>query len=454
MRQNMVFGDKCDSQTQKSLIFKAFYFFFVSATVMKLAFSPVYYRQLGLSASYTGILLGTAPFIRGVGAPLLGYLADKMNKLKPVFLVSMTANAIAPILVLIPRPGEQVCKLSRVNRGHRQPCHLRHKGENHTQCIQSVESEVTNLKTSEYFLHHNDTSNTRANIQQTNTNEYDKEVRTVFLIQMALLVIGEFIGAPARNLADAGLLETLGSKSSSYGAYRLWGSVGQILLYLIITFAAKYIHMLPVCDSEVQDDYGMSMYVMSLSVVIAFACALQINFTQDSYNTEKIPQKILFGKEASLRDSVLNFRGVTLIIIILYLGILDGTLFSFKFWYLIDLNPSQATWVMSTAGIANCTVSAIMFGLSGKAIRALGVFNTINCSLVIYVIVFFIYGLMREPWLVLLSEVMQSVAFSVSIPACIVYFKGKSSLSLSATMQGKYLLECLLLTLTVRNSNL
>ena len=186
MRQNMVFGEKCtSSQTPKSLIFKAFYFFFVSATVMKIAFSPVYYRQLGLSASYTGILSGTAPFIRGVGAPLLGYLADKTNRRKHIFLVSMTANAKAPILLLIPHTGEQVCKLSRVNRGHPQPCHLRHEGGNHTKCIQSVESEVTNHNTSEYFLHRSleiHTGNTSANIQQTNTNEYDKELRTVFLI--------------------------------------------------------------------------------------------------------------------------------------------------------------------------------------------------------------------------------------------------------------------------------
>ena len=440
MRQNMVFGEKCGSQTQKSFIFKAFYFFFVSAMVMKIAFSPVYYRQLGLSASYTGILSGTAPFIRGVGAPLLGYLADKTSKRKLVFLVSMTANAITPILVLIPRPGEQVCKLSRVNRGHRQPCHLIHKGENHTQCIHSVESDVTNLNTTEYLLHHNleiHTSNTSANIQQINTNEYDKEVRTVFLIQMALLLIGEFIAAPARNLADAVLLETLASESSSYGAYRLWGSVGQIVSNVIVTFAAKYIHLLPVCDSEVQDDYGMSMYVVSFSVVIAFAYALQINFTQESYNTEKIPQKILFDKETSLRDSILNFRGVTLIIIILYLGIVDGVFFSFMFWYLIDLNPSQATWIMGASGIARCTASMLMFGLSGKLIRAIGVFNTIHFSLVMYVFAFFFYGVINDPWLALIPELLQCLAFATSMPACILYFTENSPPRLSSTAQGK-----------------
>ena len=382
----MVFGEKCGSLTSKSFIFKGFYFFFVSATVMKLAFPPLYYRQLGLSASYTGILSGTAPFTRGVGAPLLGYLADKTNRRKTVFLVSMTANAIAPILLLIPQPGEQVCKLSRVNRGHPHPCHLRQEGGNHTKCIHSVESEVTNS----VEVH---TGNTSTNIQQTvNINEYDEEVRTVFLIQMALLAIGEFFGAPAQNLADAALLETLGSDSSSSGAYRLWGPVGQIGLYLIITLTARYIHVLPVCDSEVQDDYGISMFVISLSMVIAFAYALQINFTQDSCNTEKIAKIAFRDKDASLADNILDFRGVTLIIIILYLGIVDGVFFSFMFWYIVDLNPSQATWVMGASGAGRNVASILTYGLLGNLIRAIGVFNTIHFSLFLYVVGFFLYG--------------------------------------------------------------
>ena len=141
----------------------------------------------------------------------------------------------------------------------------------------------------------------------------------------------------------------------------------------------------------------------------------------------------------SLKDTLLNFRSATLIIIILYLGIVDGTFFTFMFWYLTDIGPSQANWVMGVTGVARCIASIVMFGLSGKAIRALGVLNTIHLSLLIYVFAFVLYGLLTDPWLALVPEVMQSVAFAISMPASILFFVEKSSPSLAATMQGKWL---------------
>ena len=129
---------------------------------------------------------------------------------------------------------------------------------------------------------------------------------------------------------------------------------------------------------------------------------------------------------------------MTLITIILCLGVVDGTFFTFMFFNLIDLSPSQATWVIGVAGMARGIMSTNVFGLSGKVIRALGVFNTIHASLIIYVFAFIVYGLITNPSLALLPEVMQAAAFVISMPACILYFKEKSPPRLSVTMQGKY----------------
>ncbi|KAJ7388154.1 hypothetical protein OS493_039529, partial [Desmophyllum pertusum] len=68
--------------------------------------------KLGLSASYVGILTGMTPFIRGAGAPILGYVADKMNLRKIVFMLSISAHTLTPILLLIPRPTEPICQSS------------------------------------------------------------------------------------------------------------------------------------------------------------------------------------------------------------------------------------------------------------------------------------------------------------------------------------------------------
>jgi len=95
------------------LIFQAFYFFFLSAFITRLVYFPIYLKQLGLNASYVGILLGVIPFARGVGAPIMGYVADKTNSRKLVFLVSLASHTLVPILLLIPRTSKPECQ-SRV----------------------------------------------------------------------------------------------------------------------------------------------------------------------------------------------------------------------------------------------------------------------------------------------------------------------------------------------------
>ena len=96
------------SRFRNSFIFKAFYFFDWSAAVIKMAYPPVYFKQLGLGAGYVGVLSGTVPFIRGVGTPLVAHQAHKTNKRKPIFLVRVAAHTITPVLLLISRPGKQL----------------------------------------------------------------------------------------------------------------------------------------------------------------------------------------------------------------------------------------------------------------------------------------------------------------------------------------------------------
>ena len=94
-------------------VFQGFYFFFLSAFKMKTVYLPIYLKQLGLSAKDVGILLGVIPFVRGVGAPIMGYVADETNSRKLVFLVSLASHTLANMLLLIPRPSELECQ-SRV----------------------------------------------------------------------------------------------------------------------------------------------------------------------------------------------------------------------------------------------------------------------------------------------------------------------------------------------------
>ena len=386
-------------------IFQAFYFFFLSGFSTRLVYFPIYLKQLGLSASYVGIISGVIPFARGAGAPIMGYVADETNSRKLVFLISLASQTLAPVLLLIPRPSEPECQ-SRV--AMETPKHPYNKTW--------IDKSLNKTDDQE------DTGQTQ-------------ELLQIFLIFLVLFIITEFVAAPTKNLADSALLENIDStESTSYGRFRMWGNVGQTILYLTVSPVAKS-NTVRVCD-VIQDDYGLTMFPFATVLLVAFVMGLLIDFKQDKLRTTDSYTNKREIPESSLKDVLLNLHNIAFIVIILYLGILDGIFCNFMFWYLTDIDPSQATWVMGVAGASRNIAGAFSYGFSGIVIRKLGVLNTVNLSLAICVAAFVVYGLLTNPWLAIIPEVMQYFAYGVSTPACIVYFKEKTPEEYSATTQG------------------
>ena len=387
------------------VIFQAFYFFFLSAFVTRLVYLPIYLKQLGLKASYAVILAGVIPFARGAGAPIMGYVADETNLRKLVFLVSLVSHALAPVLLLIPRPSEPECQ-SRVTK--ETPKHPYNK----------TWMEKSLNKTSD----------------QDDTGQ-SQELLQIFLILLVLFIVTEFIAAPTKNLVDSSLLENLDdTESTNYGKFRMWGNFGQIILYLIVSPVAKS-NTVRVCG-VIQDDYGLAMFLFSTVLLVAFAMGLMIDFKQDELSSTNIYTTKSEKQKSSLRDVLLNLHNIAFIAIILYLGIVEGIFCNFMFWYLTDIDASQATWVMGVAGASRNIAGAFAYGSSGILIQKLGVLNSVNLCLAICMAAFVIYGLLRNPWLAIIPEVMQYFAFGVSIPASIVYFKERTPQEYSATTQA------------------
>ena len=384
-----------------NVVFQGFYFFFLSA-FMKLVYLPIYLKQLGLSASYAGILLGVIPFARGVGASILGYVADETNSRKLVFLVSLVSHILAPVLLLIPRPSEPECQ-----------------------------SRVT-METPKHFYNRTWMEKSLNKISHQEDTGQSQELLQIFFILLVLFLFTEFIAAPAKNLADSALLENLDStESTNYGKFRMWGNVARIILCFIVSPVAKS-NTVRVCG-VIQDDYGLTMFPFSTMLLVAFTMGLMIDFKQDELRTTN---KRKIHAASSLKDVLLNLDNIAFISIILYFGIVDGVFYNFMFWNLTDIDASQATWVVGVAEASRNIACAFAFGSSGILIRKLGVLNTVNLSLAIYVAAFIIYGLLRNPWLAIIPEVMQFFAFGVSMPACIVYFKERTPEEYSATTQG------------------
>ena len=97
------------------LVYKAFYFFFLSAFGSIFPYLPVYFRQIGLPASQVGLLIGVRPIVQLASAPFWAIVADKYRKRKAVLVMSTLAWLIMTLSLAFVEPTNVICELRAGN---------------------------------------------------------------------------------------------------------------------------------------------------------------------------------------------------------------------------------------------------------------------------------------------------------------------------------------------------
>ncbi|XP_029461886.1 major facilitator superfamily domain-containing protein 6 [Rhinatrema bivittatum] len=91
------------------LISKVFYFFFYSAYGSLYPLLPIYYKQLGMSPSQSGFLVGIRYFIEFCSAPFWGVVADRFKKGKVVLLFSVLCWVLFNLGIGFVKPAALRC---------------------------------------------------------------------------------------------------------------------------------------------------------------------------------------------------------------------------------------------------------------------------------------------------------------------------------------------------------
>lgn len=74
-----------------------------------LPYLPLYFKQIGLSAMETGVLIGLRPLLQAIGAPVWGFLADKYKRRKLILFMGAVAWIVKTMLILAVQPRNQEC---------------------------------------------------------------------------------------------------------------------------------------------------------------------------------------------------------------------------------------------------------------------------------------------------------------------------------------------------------
>uniref|UniRef100_UPI0037E7B80F major facilitator superfamily domain-containing protein 6-A-like n=1 Tax=Semicossyphus pulcher TaxID=241346 RepID=UPI0037E7B80F len=328
------------------LVSKVFYFFFYAAYGSLHPLLAVYYKQLGMSPSRSGLLVGIRYFIEFCSAPFWGVVADRFKKGKAVLLFSVLCwlvfncgigfvkpaemkceekgaaltTTVAPVATTLPQENiTQASNSTRHPRGRRSLLDLpglnevldtyfsafhRHK--------RSVDPNATNTPITLANPTHNTPNNTTIHTKTTTTSPaptkakeyqiiYNKDqVETIFLLILLVIIVGEFFSAPAVTIVDTVTLHYLGKARDRYGLQRMWGSLGWGLAMLLVGIWIDHTHLTVKIDGVgcvVPDfrlhNYQIAFIVFGVLMGVALIVATQFYFEKGADYRHEIPEGVV-----------------------------------------------------------------------------------------------------------------------------------------------------------------
>ncbi|KAM6892950.1 major facilitator superfamily domain-containing protein 6-A-like [Lycodopsis pacificus] len=308
------------------LISKVFYFFFYAAYGSLHPLLAVYYKQLGMSASRSGLLVGIRYFIEFCSAPFWGVVADRYRKGKVVLLFSVLCWLVFNCGIGFVKPAETICvpKDAAATTAAAPVMTTTLLHDNFTQPINHTRRRrslldldwIPKLLDSYLSVHHRherstDTNATsplvNANIPPPNTTLpapnttlitttispgpteanptiYNKDqVESIFLLILLVVIVGEFFTAPTLTIVDTVTLQNLGKARDRYGLQRMWGSLGWGMAMLLVGIWSDHTYTKVVisgigCKDLNLPNYQIAFIAFGVLMSVAFIVATQFHF--------------------------------------------------------------------------------------------------------------------------------------------------------------------------------
>ncbi|XP_075385638.1 major facilitator superfamily domain-containing protein 6 [Tenrec ecaudatus] len=331
------------------LISKVFYFFFYSAYGSLYPLLPVYYKQLGMSPSQSGLLVGIRYFIEFCSAPFWGVVADRFKKGKIVLLFSLLCWVLFNLGIGFVKPATLRCVPKIPPAAH--PTNASHPPTTLPTNYSGLPSTTLGSRLPKTRARRNlPTSNgslllepepsipgaavfatspsrsseptgqmmdftvsparttpagnvsretTRAPVPPTRPVPSDhaslvydpQEVEAIFLVILVVVIIGEFFSASSVTIVDTVTLQYLGRHRDRYGLQRMWGSLGWGLAMLSVGIGIDYTHIEVLvegkgCRPPEYRNYQIVFIVFGVLMTMALIVATQFRFRYHHFGTE------------------------------------------------------------------------------------------------------------------------------------------------------------------------
>lgn len=434
---------------------RAMSMFICSTFLLRFVFAIVYFKQIGLSATYAGILQGTSSFAGAFGGIVIGYAADKKPDFrKTIFLISFLSYAATPFLLTLPSPVKHCNQLDETSLINVQ----NYTDDSHNNGIQTNISffghtsrqKLTLLKKalSSVLADHIDKEK-NYNMKQNKIDWFrvnqsiDKKAddmhaniwnsTMLFATLFVITLIGDSLSGASVSFVTVLMLSAIEDKKH-YARIRLWGNIAQSVIIPSVAIIT-YFKTVQVCGKSVSD-YKFALYSTSFisgigwvfSIFkVSFPSTNAINDSDDGIHEEA---------ESSLKDVLKPLKTWSLLVNAFFTGICYGSSNSFLFWTMISLDANAANLSVAIANFTRNMICLGVFFVIPNLLGQLGYRNMLNLSCLAFFSSFMVMAFMSTSWLGILAEIFISVGFSLSQGTCIPYIGEIAKPHQAITLQG------------------
>ncbi|KAK5984778.1 Major facilitator superfamily and Major facilitator superfamily domain [Trichostrongylus colubriformis] len=326
-----------------AFICRLFYLAFFASFGSLFPLLAVYFKQLGMTATQAGVLLGCRPLVEFASGPFWGSFANRFRKQKLLLLFSLGSlivftlaigfvQPITPYCVVLVPGGNTSCQMMLVPAGKvirggalgmlKEAVVGRTRREAESQIIEKIidlssfdnEEDIVAGIAPEYI--------TREQVCNYDENEYgvlvspphstrvyrQPAVEQAFMLLLLLIALGEFFSSPALALADAATLNATKDNPQEFGKIRLFASVGWGLAMFVMGIGLDYSdtfrnHPCPTSNTT-EKNYTLCFVMCSIFMCAAMLLATQFKFTDETARPDEVVGLVMDTRESEVSHVV------------------------------------------------------------------------------------------------------------------------------------------------------
>ncbi|KAG5852895.1 hypothetical protein ANANG_G00067390 [Anguilla anguilla] len=438
------------------LISKIFYLFFYAAYGSLHPLLAVYYKQLGMTPSQSGLLVGIRYFIEFCSAPFWGVVADRFKRGKAVLLFSVLCWIMFNCGIGFVKEAGMTCTEksptaappnSSLSLPHSNGTKaLLHPSTNHNRRRRGAGEDLFGLTplfedlASVYSSH-------RRYVRDVDAN--------------ATASPSAVDNRPAVTIVDTVTLQYLGRHRDRYGLQRMWGSLGWGLAMLSVGIWIDHTHIKPYIDGDgciLPDykNYRIAFILFGVLMTLALLVATRFDFdvgdrraseviahaTQSPSSPEGGSEEAAAGGDGAresfhYRDLIrllCSVRYGTVLFVAWFMGFGYGFVFTFLYWHLEDLKGT--TTLFGVCSVLSHVSELAAYFTSHKLIELVGHIRVLYIGLACNTARYLYISYLENAWIVLPMEVLQGVTHASVWAACISYLSAAVPPELRTSAQG------------------